>query len=111
MSHMDVLVGTQDYQAPEMRDDCWITPKVDMWAFGIVLYEMAVGYKPKKIKHLNLPQLADGVPYIRKHWVSKDAQLVDLIRRCLQVSVDERISSDEALQHPYFTYFTSQGEQ
>ena len=55
MAYMEVSVGTLDYQAPEMADRTWITPAVDMWAFGIVLYEMAVGYKPKKIKHLNLP--------------------------------------------------------
>lgn len=55
MAYMEVSVGTLDYQAPEMADQTWITPAVDMWAFGIVLYEMAVGYKPKKIKHLNLP--------------------------------------------------------
>ena len=83
MSFMEVLVGTQDYQAPEMSDDTWISPTVDMWAFGIVLYEMAVGYKPKKIKHLNLPQLTEGIPYFKKNWVQKDPQLVDLIRRCL----------------------------
>jgi len=77
------LVGTPEYQAPEMEDGAWITTAVDMWAYGIVLYEMAVGYKPKKIKHLNLPQLTDGIPYFKKHWVHKDPQLIDLIRKCL----------------------------
>ena len=55
MAYMQYCVGTPDYQAPEMKNGVWITPAVDMWAYGIVLYEMAVGYKPKKIKHLNLP--------------------------------------------------------
>ena len=52
---MELCVGTADYQAPEMANNTWISTAVDMWAYGIVLYEMAVGYKPKKIKHLNLP--------------------------------------------------------
>lgn len=52
---MELSVGTLDYQAPEMAPKTWITPAVDMWAYGIVLYEMAVGYKPKNIMHLNLP--------------------------------------------------------
>ena len=63
---MEVLVGTPDYQAPEMVEGAYITPAVDMWAYGIVLYEMAVGYKPKKIKHLNMPQMAEGIPYFKK---------------------------------------------
>ena len=69
MAFMERMVGTQDYQAPEMADQTWITPAIDMWAYGIVLYEMAVGYKPKKIRHLNMPQLADGIPYFKKNWV------------------------------------------
>ena len=69
MAHMEVLVGTPDYQAPEMAEDTWISTAVDMWAFGILLYELAVGYKPRKIKHLNLPQLAEGIPYFKKNWV------------------------------------------
>ena len=54
-AYMEHLVGTPDYHAPEMADGVQITPAVDIWALGIVLYEMAVGYKPKKIKHLTLP--------------------------------------------------------
>ena len=94
-----------------MANDTWILPTVDMWAYGIVLYEMAVGYKPKKIKHLNLPQIAEGIPYFKKNWVQKDSQLVDLIRRCLQQNPEERITSEEALKHPYFTYFSSQEDE
>ena len=83
MAYMPCCVGTPEYQAPEMADGVWISPAVDMWAYGIVLYEMAVGYKPRKIKHLNLPQLTDGIPYFKKNWVQKDPNLIDLIRRCL----------------------------
>ena len=66
-----------------MEAGALITTAVDMWAYGIVLYEMAVGYKPKKIKHLNLPHFAEGIPYFKKHWLQKDLQLIDLIRKCL----------------------------
>lgn len=55
MAFMQQRVGTQDYQAPEIADNVWVSPAIDMWAYGIVLYEMAVGYKPKKLKHLNMP--------------------------------------------------------
>ena len=100
---MEKLVGTADYQAPEMADDVWVSTAIDMWAYGIVLYEMAVGYKPKKLRYLNMPQLVEGIPYFKKNWVQKDQKLIDLIRRCLQPEPKDRISAEEALQHPYFT--------
>ena len=68
-----------------------------MWAYGIVLYEMAVGYKPKKLKYLNMPHLVEGIPYFKKNWVQRDPQLIDLIRRCLQIDPKDRISAEEAL--------------
>ena len=52
-----------------MADEVWISPAIDVWAYGILLYEMAVGYKPKKLKYLTMPQLVDGVPYFKKNWV------------------------------------------
>jgi novel protein kinase C eta type len=77
---METLVGTKDYQAPEMRAGAHISTAVDLWAFGIVLYEMAVGYHPNKIQHLELPKLNDRVPYFKKHWVNRDPLLLDLIK-------------------------------
>jgi serine/threonine protein kinase len=101
---MKCLVGTEDYQAPEMREDAFISTAVDIWAYGIVLYEMAVGYHPKKIKHLQLPKLTEKIPYFKKHWIGKDPNLIDLIKRCLQTEPSDRISAEEALTHPYFLH-------
>lgn len=101
---MKALVGTEDYQAPEMAKDAWITTAVDMWAFGIVLYEMAVGYHPKKIMHLQLPKLTEKIPYFKKHWVNKDPLLLELIKKCLQTNPADRITAEEALSHAYFLH-------
>ena len=101
---MEVLVGTQEYQAPEMKEGAYISTAVDIWAFGIVLYEMAVGYHPSKLKHLQLPKLTESIPYFKKHWLTKDPLLLDLIKRCLQTKPEERITAEAALQHPYFLY-------
>lgn len=40
--------GTQGYIAPEVnkQKNNIIGPEIDMWAFGIMLYEFCVGYKP-----------------------------------------------------------------
>ena len=87
-----------------MREDAYISTAVDIWAYGIVLYEMAVGYHPKKIKHLQLPMLTDRIPYFKKHWIGKDPNLIDLIKRCLQTKPADRITAEEALSHPFFMH-------
>ncbi len=38
--------GTIFYQAPEMHDNNGYGKKVDLWAVGIVVYEMLTGFKP-----------------------------------------------------------------
>lgn len=58
-SFMEVKCGTNGYFAPEQKEvfldkfitfqKNWIGPEVDVWALGIVLYELAVAYKPNKI--------------------------------------------------------------
>jgi serine/threonine protein kinase len=48
VSYMQRKVGTASYWAPEIANETWIGPKVDIWSYGIVLHEMAVGYKPVK---------------------------------------------------------------
>ena len=43
--------GTNGYIAPEINRDknIRISPAIDMWAFGVMLYEMCTAYKPTKI--------------------------------------------------------------
>ena len=44
---MKLRSGTAGYIAPEIKgDNIIITNKIDIWSFGVVLYEMCVGYKP-----------------------------------------------------------------
>ena len=38
--------GTASYIAPEITNNSIITPKIDIWSLGIVLYKMGCGYKP-----------------------------------------------------------------
>ncbi len=42
--------GTGGYIAPEIGPkNTLIGPEIDMWAFGIMLYEMCTAYKPTKL--------------------------------------------------------------
>lgn len=40
------------YMAPEMNSGPIIVgPEVDLWSFGVCLYEMAVAYKPTNVQN------------------------------------------------------------
>lgn len=45
-AHMKLAAGTLSYLAPEIKNDSYITTAVDIWSFGIMIYEMCVGYRP-----------------------------------------------------------------
>lgn len=42
--------GTGGYIAPEIGSkNSIVGPEIDMWAFGVMLYEMCTAYKPTKL--------------------------------------------------------------
>jgi serine/threonine protein kinase len=42
--------GTGGYIAPEIGSkNTLVGPEIDMWAFGVMLYEMCTAYKPTKL--------------------------------------------------------------
>lgn len=41
--------GTSLFRAPETISKNYINENADLWAFGMILYHMAVGYPPKNI--------------------------------------------------------------
>jgi len=43
---LDSLTGTLPYMAPEVLRGCEATARTDIWALGVVLYEMVMGKRP-----------------------------------------------------------------
>jgi serine/threonine protein kinase len=42
--------GTAGYIAPEIKtNNTLVGPEIDMWAFGVMLYEMCTAYKPTQL--------------------------------------------------------------
>ena len=95
------IVGTPAYMAPEQLQGKPVTAAVDIYAFGVLLYEMVVGRRPflgdspialaiEKIgKHP--PQASDAVPSLPPAWNR-------VISRCLDPRPEHRYASvNEAL--------------
>ena len=44
--------GSAGYIAPEIKgSNELVSPVIDMWGFGVILYEMCVAYKPTMVKN------------------------------------------------------------
>ena len=91
---MECKVGTPGYQAPEMANGAKVTTAIDIWSYGILLHEWAVGYKPAN-------SISDVI-IIEKHWNKVDPQLLELVKLCLKYVPEQRNTAREALKHPYF---------
>jgi serine/threonine-protein kinase len=78
------LAGTLPYMAPELLRGEAPTPASDVWALGIVLFEMATGHRPftgRTSVDLTSAILREPVPAMRPETTPA---LVAIVRRCLE---------------------------
>ncbi len=86
-------VGTVAYMAPEQLVDGLITPAVDIWALGVIMYEAATGQAPfANFTDGRLPQLFESPPRARSLAPISPA-LDQLIARCLERDPGKRPAS------------------
>ena len=97
--------GTPSYKAPEQIEGSQVSFNLDLWAFGVILYEMMTGDKPfradlrnsseqsarreieKKIVTVDLPPRINEV----------DEPYQGMIRRCLVRDIHQRVRREDEL--------------
>jgi hypothetical protein len=90
------IVGTPEYMSPEQAQGRKLDYRSDIYALGIVLYEMFTGAVPFRgetpistiLKHINDPPPLDGPPA-----VGIPPDLKPVLRRCLAKDPAERYAS------------------
>lgn len=101
--NMMTNTGTCEYKAPEIYEGGKYTEGIDVWALGVVLFEMVEKRLP-----FNKEYLSDTIQSIIEidyeegeawHHFSKYAR--DLLHRIFK-PCDKRLSAEAALQHPWF---------
>lgn len=99
--------GTPHYFAPEMLWKAY-GPQVDMWALGVVLFQLLCGKYPfyaRNNKEL-FYQIERSPEHLRKQfdcaeWDAVSDVAKDLVKKLLNPDPKKRLNADEALQHEW----------
>ncbi|KAK3593622.1 hypothetical protein CHS0354_025514 [Potamilus streckersoni] len=98
------FAGTPGYLSPEvLRKDPYAKP-VDIWACGVILYILLVGYPPfwDEDQHRLYAQIKAGAyDYPSPEWDTVTPEAKNLINSMLTVNPAKRITASEALRHPW----------
>ncbi|KAA6393125.1 MAG: hypothetical protein EZS28_011345 [Streblomastix strix] len=108
-STMISFAGTLQYQPPEFlladesADEILGDAKIDVWAAGIILYRLASKCYPFKVTTLQAINTFMVNQVLDRPESIKDELLWDLIKHMIAFDRKERMSSETALRHPFFT--------
>lgn len=102
--HYYGFAGTPGYLSPEVLRKVPYGKSVDVWACGVVLYILLVGYPPfwdddqKKM----FTQIKSGrYTYPSPEWDTVTIDAKDLIDGMLTIDQDKRFTADHILAHPW----------
>ena len=98
----NVICGTFEYMPPEIVFEQPHTYKVDVWALGILLYELLHGKPPFKANSLDEIRECfrqQTELHFEKH---TSAEARSLLIQLLQIDPEKRISLEKVFYHPFF---------
>ena len=106
--------GAPLYLAPETILADLIGPAVDIWACGVILFLLLVGYPPfwqnddRKLMSL----IVEGrYNMSARYWDQVSDDATDLVKRMLVIHPHKRVTAFKALNHPWITDFKGNEEE
>ncbi|XP_054454715.1 calcium/calmodulin-dependent protein kinase type II delta chain-like isoform X3 [Anoplopoma fimbria] len=101
------FAGTPGYLSPEvLRKDPYGKP-VDIWACGVILYILLVGYPPfwDEDQHKLYQQIKAGAyDFPSPEWDTVTPEAKNLINQMLTINPAKRITAEQALKHPWICH-------
>jgi len=99
--------GTPGYMAPEIFKKTGHGKPVDIWAIGVITYFLLCGYTPfdrdSNLEEMQAILIADYSFTPIEYWRGVSTSARDFIKRCLTIDPTQRMTSHEALSHPFVT--------
>ncbi|XP_051641825.1 serine/threonine-protein kinase Chk2 isoform X1 [Manacus candei] len=107
-SLMKTLCGTPMYLAPEVLNSlgtAGYSRAVDCWSLGVILFVCLCGYPPFSEQNSKL-SLEDQITrgeyrFIAREWKHVSDMALDLVKKLLVVDPSRRLTTEEALKHPW----------
>ena len=92
--------GTQIYHSPEMLLKKGYDTRVDIWAIGILIFELMVGRPPFKSDAQH--SMEDNIVNLRINWPNTMNLLAkNLISKLLKLEPEQRLTLKEILEHQF----------
>jgi serine/threonine-protein kinase len=103
MTRTQALMGSPYYMSPEqMQSSKGVDPRADIWALGVILFELVTGRVPfdgEAIPELVLHIVSAPTPSLRALRPDAPAGLDAVVQRCLEKDRDRRFASVAELAH------------
>jgi tRNA A-37 threonylcarbamoyl transferase component Bud32 len=92
--------GTPSYMAPEQWEAAPATPASDVWAIGVLLFEMIAGHVPFSVAQVARrdARAAEACDALRSAGVDVPPVVEDLLVRCLDVEPARRLSMQQVAE-------------
>jgi serine/threonine-protein kinase len=90
-----MIMGTPLYMSPEQIQGGSIDRRVDIYALGIMLYELVTGSPPFYEGNIEYQHIHNPVPEMK---ISLTEALKNVILKCVQKKPEDRFNSFEEIQ-------------